>query len=198
MVLSEFLQRVYAGVSDEGLVDLSASHSRVHLKKGETLSTAGSAADAYMCVTNGLLRSFVIDASGADQTTDFFEPGTLAIDVVSLFLRRPSVETVLAVTECVGYVISYTEFQTLFHKHESIREWGRAWMSKQHLMLKQRMLDSYTKTALERYSLLAEERPYVMLHASHRSIASYLGLNESTLSRLGSKMVAPKDGKSNV
>lgn len=182
------LREIYASVDDVAFAALELHHHPVHVSAGKVVHTPGGPAHGYICLTHGLMRAYVADPTGRDQTTEFFEAGHIAIDIVSLFLRLPSNETIMAVTDCHGFSLSFDSFQQLFHQYESIREWGRTWMTQRHLALKQRITQERSMDVQERYLALVQEYPNAVLYASQRSIASYLGVNESTLSRVCSRM----------
>lgn len=130
------------------------------------------------------MRSFTYDFNGEDITTDFFCDGQVVIEVLSLFQRIPLQENLQALTDCKGWLIDYDTFQRLFHSIPGLTEWGRLWMTSKLFQFKQKSIDMITLSAKERYVQLIEERPLVIQNAPLKQIASYLGITDTSLSRI--------------
>jgi len=171
-------------LSVQDLQVICEAHKPVHYKKGDFLLQKGHVANAYQCVEKGLIRSYVYDYNGNDITTGFIGKNEIAIDVVSLFNRVPSVEYYQALTDCDCYLIDFEKFQLLYHSIIGLNEWGRAWMSKSLFELKQRSIAMITDSASERYKALETQHPQILQQAPLKFIASYLGITDSSLSRI--------------
>lgn len=180
------LQNIYRHplLTSQELQAVFEAHQKVSFKKGDFLFQKGQVYNEYYCVEKGLVRSYVFDYNGNDITTGFIGKGEIAIDVVSLFHRIPSVESFQALTDCECYVIDLETFQTLFHSLKGLSEWGRAWMSESLFLLKQRSVSMITDSATQRYLELQEKHPEILLHAPLKNIASYLGITDTSLSRI--------------
>jgi CRP-like cAMP-binding protein len=89
-----------------------------------------------------------------------------------------------ALTDCAGWFITFQELNNLFHSREEFREFGRSLLVKGYSGLKSRMLGMITESATERYERLLKESPEIMQHAPLKIIASYLGITDSSLSRI--------------
>lgn len=160
------------------------AHKPISFKKGDFLLKKGQVANAYFCVEVGLIRSYVYDFDGNDITTGFIGKNEIAIDVVSLFTRVPSEEYFQALTDCECYMIDLETFQELYHSIKGLNEWGRAWMSGSLFELKQRTIAMITASATERYRRLELQHPQILQQAPLKFIASYLGITDSSLSRI--------------
>jgi CRP-like cAMP-binding protein len=165
------------------------AHKKVTFSKGEYLLEKGQVAGQYFCVEHGLVRSFVYDYDGNDITTGFVGKNEIAIDVVSLFHQVPTLEYFQALTDCECYAINLDRFQDLYHSIKGLNEWGRAWMSTSLFELKQRTLSMITDSATERYKQLQRQHPQILMQAPLKHIASYLGITDSSLSRIRKELV---------
>jgi len=174
----------HALLSDENLREIFDAHHKVTFSKGDFLLKKGQVANAYFCVENGLIRSYVYDYDGNDITTGFIGKNEIAIDVVSLFHRIPTVEYFQALTDCECYAIDLEKFQPLYHSIQGFNEWGRAWMSESLFQLKQRTISMITDSAAERYKRLQSQHPQILLQSPLKYIASYLGVTDTSLSRI--------------
>lgn len=171
-------------LSENDLARLASKHQRTVLKKNEFLLREGEISAEYFILESGIVRGFVHDYDQNEITTEFFVENDIVIVPSSLFQKIPSQENLQAVKDCVLWKINYDDFQELFHEIEGFREWGRVWFSYQVFSMKQRSLDVVMKTASERYLKLMKEKPQIIRNVPLKQIASYLGITDSSLSRI--------------
>jgi CRP-like cAMP-binding protein len=182
----ELLKRVYGyeGLTSADLAKIFEAHKRVTFAKGDYILKIGEQANAYHCLEQGLVRAYVMDYNGHDITTEFFCEGQVVIEGNSLFQRIPSQENFQALTDCVCWKIEFEDFQKLYHEIELFSEWGRAWMASALFYFKHRMVSMITHSATDRYLNLLHERPQILREAPLKTIASYLGITDTSLSRI--------------
>ena len=185
-ILRQPLKYIYRHplLSEEVLDRIWEAHTPVQFKKNELLLKEGETAAEYYLVEEGLFRAFVYDYDNNEITTEFFCVGEIVIIPSSLFQKSPSKENLQAVTQGKLWKIEYEKFQALFHAIEGFREWGRVWFSFQVFNMKQRSLDMITETASNRYLKLLKEKPQIIQQAPLKQIASYLGITDTSLSRI--------------
>jgi len=176
-------------LTPQDLQSIYEAHKEVHFSKGEFLLQKGQVANKYFCVEEGLIRSFVYDYDGEDITTGFIGQNEIAIDVVSLFHQVPTIEYFQALTDCVCFAIDLETFQSLYHSIKGLNEWGRGWMSSSLFALKQRTLSMITDSASDRYLQLQVQHPQIVQQAPLKHIASYLGITDTSLSRIRKELV---------
>ncbi|WP_198664883.1 Crp/Fnr family transcriptional regulator [Lewinella sp. IMCC34191] len=174
----------YPGRRESELREIAAAHRPVRFERESFILREGERAHAYYLLETGLVRAFVSDYTGREITTDFFQPGEVLIEVSSLFQRIPTRTNLQTLTEVSGYGIDFDVFQELFHRIEGFREWGRAWMSGQLFRERQRRIDMLTLSATDRYRTLVDTQPEVLAQAPLKHVASYLGVTDSSLSRI--------------
>ena len=167
--------------------DLEKIFSLQHLKKlkkGNFFLKKKKISNSYLVLENGLMRSFVLDIDNNDITLEFFNENDAVIDASSLFQRIPSKENIQAITDCIVYEIYYDDFQELFHTIEGMREWGRMWFTFQLFQSRYQKIEMITETAKERYLKLLKEKPQIIQQAPLKQIATYLGITDTSLSRI--------------
>ncbi len=175
-------------ISNKDAKDIVNTFQFKEVKKGELLLQKNHFGDDYFYLENGLMRTFLFDLKGNEITTDFFIEDNIVFDVTCFFNRVRSEVNIQAVTDCTGYRISYEQLNTLFHNKPAFRDFGRAILVKEFIASKKRGTSIINKTAEERYGDLLETRPEILKYAQLKHIASYLGITDSTLSRLRKKM----------
>jgi CRP-like cAMP-binding protein len=164
--------------------EISELFENKSVAKNEFQLSAGRICDEYFFLEKGFMRAFAIDTEGNEVTTDFYGGGQVLFEVSSFFGRTRSKENIQALTDCEGWYISYEQLNALFHRMPEFREFGRSVLVKGFAALKTRMLGMITETAEERYAQLLATNPGIFQHVPLKYIASYLGITDSSLSRI--------------
>ena len=184
--MSSFLDQVFkdAGFTDEEYDRVLASFEPFDIKKGTVLFKKGQLVNYFYIIQVGLIRSYAPDVQGNDTSTRFYSKGEIAMDSASLFLKLPTEEFMEATTDVKGYRIEFSASDQLFHSIEAYRRWGRSRLVQNLYGYKQRRLSLITKSAKERYLQLLAQQPEVIQLAPLKEISSYLGITNSSLSRI--------------
>jgi len=82
--------------------------------------------------------------------------------------------------------------QTLFHNIPEFREFGRMILVKGFIAFKQRALSLINETAEQRLENLIKVRPEIFQKAPLKNIASYLGITDTSLSRIRREITKKK------
>jgi len=154
------------------------------IARNELQLQVGKIADEYLYLEKGFMRSFAYTTEGDEVTTNFYLPGQMVFEASSFFNRTRSKEGIQALTDCEGWFLTYKALNDLFHGFPEFREFGRSMLVKGFADLKIRMLSMITETAEERYEQLLQDQPEIFQHASLKNIASYLGITDTSLSRI--------------
>ncbi|MBR7718807.1 Crp/Fnr family transcriptional regulator [Hymenobacter properus] len=171
-------------INAEQALEIAAQFSPKLLAKNEFLLRKGQVCDDYFFLDHGLLRAFASDPDGNEVTTAFYPSGQTVLEVSSFFNRTPSQENIQALTDCAGWVISFAQLNALFHARPEFREFGRGVLVQGFAALKSRMLAMITNSTTERYEELLHSSPEVLQHAPIKHIATYLGVTDTSLSRI--------------
>ncbi|MDO7849697.1 Crp/Fnr family transcriptional regulator [Hymenobacter sp. M29] len=164
--------------------EIASQFSPKALARHDFLLREGRVSDAYFFLDHGLLRAFACDPAGHDVTTAFYPAGQVVFEVSSFFTRAPSQENIQALTDCTGWFITFQQLNALFHARPEFREFGRSVLVHGFATLKSRMLAMITTSATERYEQLLKTAPEVLRHAPVKHVASYLGVTDTSLSRI--------------
>lgn len=157
---------------------------KVIFAKNDFLLQEGKIASSYFFLEKGFVRSFAIDTEGKDISTGFYGEKDIVIDWPSFFLRMPTKENMQALTECTCWQLGYDTFQHLFNTIESFRESGRRRLVSSYFGLKKHSISMITDPAAERYKKLLQEKPELFQHVPLKQIATFLGITDTSLSRI--------------
>ena len=152
--------------------------------KGNLALKEGQQCSRYYFLVRGFMRSWTTDLEGREVTTAFHQQGSVVCELFSFFKHVPSGENIEAATNCEVLCISFQQLQEAFHALPEFREFGRSILVNAYAQLKQRMLSSLHQTAEERYKRLLHTSPDVFQYSSLKQIASYLGITDTSLSRI--------------
>lgn len=154
------------------------------LKKEELFLEIGDVSNEYLFLEQGFIRAYTYDHHGNDVTTAFYSNNNVVFEPASFFMRMKSEENFQALTDCKGYSITYEKLNTLFHSIPEFREFGRMMLVKGFVAFKQRTLGLINKSAEERYADLLLKNKEIFQFAPLKHIASYLGVTDTSLSRI--------------
>jgi CRP-like cAMP-binding protein len=186
-MMTENLQRFFqsTGLVDASTAEEIAGHFRPRsVPKNDFFLSEGKICHEYLFLEGGVMRAFAHNTEGMDITTSFFMPGTVVFEVSSFFQRKPSRENIQALTDCHGWFVTFEELNGLFHSMPQFREFGRSVLVRGFAALKERMLSLITESAEERYAKLMAAKPEVFRYVPLKHIASYLGITDTSLSRI--------------
>ena len=171
-------------VSAKAAEDIANTFSPKEITKNSFLLKEGRVSDEYFFLENGFIRAFANDIEGNDVTTNFYSNGQVVFEVSSFFNRTISKENFQAIVDCEGWYITYEQLNNLFHSMHEFRDFGRSILVRGFSSLKIRMLSMITETAEQRYDTLLKTNPEIFQQAALKHIASYLGITDTSLSRI--------------
>ena len=139
-------------------------------------------------ILSGCVRIYCINDKGEEHTSWLLTEGDLAISVYSFFSQRHSFEAMEALEECVTLEINHTALSELYKRHLEFNFIGRCLTEQYYIRSEEKANSLRMLSARERYLELLDTKPNLMQRVSLGHIASYLGITQSTLSRIRSKI----------
>ena len=173
-------------VSSNKAQEIAVVFTEKIIDKNDFYLRSGFPSNEYLLLESGFMRAFTFDPDGNEVTTAFYSNDQVVFEVSSFFTRTTSKESIQAISDCKGWMINYEQLNMLFHTIPEFREFGRFILVKGITTLKQRMLSMINETAEDRYDMLVKTNPEIFQHAPLKNIASYLGITDSSLSRIRS------------
>jgi len=182
---SHFLTNIFKreNFNAEELALIFSQFEEIEFKKNDYLIEIGKVASYYYFLESGFLRSYSIDTEGNDITTKFFSAEDIVIDWHSYFLKKPSIESIQALTKGKCWKITFSNFMKLF-QIEAFREVGRTRLINNYFELKGHSVSVIADQAKDRYLNLLKEKPSIVQNVPLKHIATYLGIADTSLSRI--------------
>jgi len=164
----------------ESYIPLQLNSNEYFLQEGQICNRIGF-------VKNGLLRSFFYDDQGDEITTAFYPEGSLIIAFESFNNRLPSKESIKAIENSELMIIRYERQKELY---QLIPAWNHICKDLADVMSREmieRAKSFQVLSAAERYKKFCEDHPDLLQRVNLGYIASYLGVDIATLSRIRAK-----------
>ncbi|PLX12505.1 MAG: hypothetical protein C0598_05835 [Marinilabiliales bacterium] len=186
MQISELVLDKYKLTENEVNHTMSA-YSPMTLKANQFFLKEGDICNYIGFVKEGLLRSYFYDDHANEIITEFYPEGSLVISFDSFNNRVPSRENIKSIVDSELMIIKYEKQKELY---EMIPAWNQICKDLAD-MISQEMIERasrfQTMSATERYRLFCKENPTIRQRATLGHIASYLGIDIATLSRIRKK-----------
>jgi CRP/FNR family transcriptional regulator, anaerobic regulatory protein len=156
------------------------------VKKDEFILQEGRIAKKMYFLNKGLIYCHYTKED--KQVINWFaKDGDFFTSMYSFISQKPSYESIQAIEDSMFYSISYENLQMLYQKHPTFDKIGRLIVEKYYIEVEENIIAIKFKTAKERYDELQEKEPNLLQRVSLGKIASYLGINQETLSRIRGK-----------
>jgi CRP-like cAMP-binding protein len=146
----------------------------------------GEICDKACMVVEGLARAYYIN-EGRDITSRFMNEGFIITSWISYYQQTPGDEFIEVLEDTTLACIHYKDIQKLYADFPLFNIVGRKQTeySLYQAELRTRMLRKHT--AEEKYIFFLENHPDLINRVPLKHIATYLGMNEETFSRIRSK-----------
>lgn len=180
--LHTILQSVYP-LPPAAAATLSAACEPVEHAKGSLLFRAGRLETAIYFIRQGMVRAFC-DQDDHEVTFWFGSEGDTVLSYNSYIYNKPGYEFVELLEKTSLFRLSGATLQALFLRDIHIANWGRKMAERELVKTEERLISRQFRTASERYAELLAESPELLQRVQLGHIASYLGINQVTLSRI--------------
>ena len=153
--------------------------------KRKTVLTAAGETERYLYfVLEGVQRVFYVGADHPEATIVFTYPYSFAGVADSFLAQQPSRFFFETLTASKMLRTSYQQLQQLMDKYQSVERLIRLATSYALMGVLERQVELLSYTAEEKFRTLLKRSPHVLQLIPHKYLASYLGIDASTFSKL--------------
>lgn len=171
-------------LSEAEWTDFAAIWQPVQYKRKTILTTAGETERYLYFVTEGVQRAFYIDDRHPEATVVFSYAPSFSGIVDSFLTQQPSRYFLETLTASKMLRTSYQQVQQLMDKYHNIERWVRLSISWVMMGLLERQIELLSYSAEEKFRILLKRSPHVLQLIPHKYLASYMGIDASTFSKL--------------
>ncbi|RYE22954.1 MAG: Crp/Fnr family transcriptional regulator [Sphingobacteriaceae bacterium] len=175
---------LFGSLNEQQIALILGKATEMDLHKGAYFSEAGKIAMQFGFILNGIIRVCYYNNKGEEITKYFIEENNLVVDLNSFDNNIPSSSYVEALTDCRLIVFSKKDWKELSN---TIIGWDaivQKIILKALLQKVERISPLLSEDAKTRYLRFLEIYPTVANRIPLSYIASYLGITQSSLSRI--------------
>lgn len=155
--------------------------------KGTILLEEGQVSSHASAVLSGLLRSYYYINDDVEVTSRFTPEGEIVLSVNSFYSREPGYEYLIAEEDSILARLSYEHHQKLLEDFLEYNFIVRVQTEKYYRASEQHLAKLRKQNAQERWAYFIEAYPDLLPRVQLSHIASFLGMNLETLSRVRRK-----------
>ncbi len=152
-------------------------------QKGDFLLKAGQVSNAFFFNSSGFVRLFYLQ-DGAEKTAYFYGEGSFISAYSSFMRQQPCTFFLQATEETEVVVIDVEASQELLTYSSKFERLARIAMEEEMVSLQEIIASLLTLNPEERYAGLLEKNPLIFQKVPQIQIASFLGVQPESLSRI--------------
>lgn len=184
--MKEFIEYIlqFGNLNQQQIDLISKKATELKFQKDEYFSEAGKISKQVGFILEGITRVCYYDNKGEEITKYFIEENNLVVDLESFDNEIPSTAYVQAITDCRLIIFSKKDWKELLN---TIIGWDtivHKITSKALMQKVERRSPLVSEDATTRYLKFLEIYPAVVNRIPLAYIASYLGITQSSLSRI--------------
>ena len=188
-LIKYFNRQANTPLSENDVMTIEGAFIPRKLRKRQYLLQEGEVCKYTAFIVRGAMRQYSVDEKGEEHITRLYIENWWATDRESLMKRTPSIYFIdtWEDTECL--LITGTAFMDLVNRIPTLSEWLRNVDLNFAIASQRRLNAAISLTTEERLHDLEKSYPEFLQRFPQHIIASYLGVNRETLSRIRTRGV---------
>lgn len=157
------------------------------LRKRQFLLQEGDVCKDFAFVSQGLLKSYVLDEKGNENINLFGWEGWWIADFQSFLFQTPATLAIEAIEDCELLLLSRVNYDQMLEEVPAMERYFRLVYERSLATKDQRLVTAQTYSAEEKYNHLIQTYPELIQRIPQSLLASFLGLTPETFSRIKHK-----------
>ncbi|MBS1538150.1 MAG: Crp/Fnr family transcriptional regulator [Bacteroidetes bacterium] len=178
--------------SDEEFEKFTSYLTIKYLKKKEYFTKQGELCRYLGFVNSGCLRAFHTDSRGDEFTMYFAFLNWWIGDKTSFYSGTPARFSIQVLEDCEVFQADKKRWEEALDNIPIFEKWYRVKTRKSYEATQQKIIDTQTESAEEKYVNLLTNSPEIVQRIPQHYIASYLGIKPQSLSRIRKNIFKPK------
>ncbi|MFD2034435.1 Crp/Fnr family transcriptional regulator [Belliella marina] len=171
-------------IETETVEEITETFKHFTLEKNAILLNKNIISTKTYFLEKGYIRSYILNEDNEEVTTNIYSAPCFVNDFLSFFKKQPTKKVYETLTDCSFWETSLENVQQNFHTIPEFREFSRLLFVVNYYKLNDRLIETVSQKAETRYLNLLKKQPQIFQHVPLKIIASYLGITDSTLSRI--------------
>lgn len=174
-------------IDDELWAKLSVCWHEVELGRKQVITHVDEVEKYLYFVVDGVQRAY-IERGDKDATLVFGYTGSFSGIVDSFLLQQPSKYCLETITRSKLLRINYHDFNRLTEEFRSLETWTRTALTHTLAGTLERNIELLSYSAEERFTTMLRRSPQVLNLIPHKYLASYIGVDPTTFSKMLGKV----------
>lgn len=178
----------FVPLTQEEMIELEKRVNHRLIKRRQFILSSGEVCKHYHFILEGCFKMYKVDEQGKEHIIHFATENQWIADIGSFHSEQPSQLYIEALEPSV--ILQIAKMDLIFFYEESIKfnRVFRVIIEDEFTMLQQRLLQTISTTAEQRYLHFMELYPNLFNRVSNVQIASYLGITPEFLSNIRKKI----------
>lgn len=186
--LFQKIKQKFPFLDEEKMAEMLSLGEMVNLKAGEVFIERGSRSHLGCIVLEGLMRNYIVNDKGEEITVVFASEMQVIATYATIFLDKPASETTEAIEPSLLFVMDYKKLQERLTVDPTYTLMYASVLEQLLISAIQRIEDFTQKRPLERYERLLQTHGHLIERVPLKHLASYLGINPASLSRIRKRL----------
>ena len=183
-------KKINPKLTNEELDFVKSNISILKLKKKQILIRENEIQYSIAFIYSGLVRSYFINENGKEINNSFFSENEFVTDYLSFIKQQKTKYTFECLEDCTLISIPFETVETAYDKYKNFANFGRK-IAEWALENRTKKYESFLyETAEERYLRFIDENKSILNRISLSHLASYLGIERQSLSRIRSRILS--------
>jgi len=180
----------YVPLDDKEKQALTSRLTERKVKRNQYILQEGDICKHFTYVVQGCFKMYGVDRSGKEYNLVFAAEDDWVADIASLHKELPSKLFIEAVEASTILQISKGDLWYLYTHYPKFDRNFRVIIEDKYIELQNRLLQTFSSTAHERYEMFLEQYPNLANRLPNTQIASYLGITPEFLSKIRNERVS--------
>ncbi|WP_407478990.1 Crp/Fnr family transcriptional regulator [Elizabethkingia miricola] len=167
----------------------AASFEPLSIEKNTIIEKEGKVPEYLYFIVSGYIRIFHLNEKGEEITTHINCPPGFITSYFNYINQVPSDENLESITDCQLLRITKTNLEALIDKSTAFKDFSISVFQESISYNESRSRELATLTAEQRYLKLIKEYPDILQNVPLQYIASFLGMNPKSLSRIRKQVI---------
>ena len=159
------------------------------VSKKHNLLNQGSVCKFVAFINKGCLRSYSVDANGIEHIAQFGVENYWIADLYSFLNQTPATLNIEAIEDTEVLLLEHANLEKLYRSIPSLERYFRILFQNAYTSTQRRLNSTLSISAADRYSDLITAYPELIKRVPLIHIASYLGIQGPSLSRIRKRMM---------
>jgi CRP/FNR family transcriptional regulator, anaerobic regulatory protein len=174
----------YLSLDDNESQALTSRLTERKIKRKQYILQEDDICKYFTYVVEGCFKMYGVDKSGTEHNLLFAAEDDWIADLASLHKERPTKLFIEAIEPSTILQISKGDLWYLYTNHPKFNRNFRVIIEDKFIELQNRLLQTFSTTAYERYESFLEQYPNLSSRLPNTQIASYLGITPEFLSKI--------------